>query len=57
MTYLTDGVHLYEIAAERVVQNYGLAGGVIRYVIIRNCVSEAVHKVDELQLAAYSEVR
>jgi hypothetical protein len=57
MTYLTDGIHLYEIAAERVVQNYGLAGGFIRYVVIRDCVSEAIHKIDELQLAALSAVR
>jgi hypothetical protein len=57
MTYLTDGVHLYEIAAERVVKNYGLAGGFIRYVVIRDCVSEAVCKIDELQLAALSAIR
>ena len=57
MTYLTDGVRLYEVAAERVVKNYGLTGGFIRYVIIRDCVSEAVHKIDELHLAALSEVR
>jgi hypothetical protein len=57
MTYLTDGIHLYEIAAERTVKNYGLVGGIIRYVIIRDCVSEAIYKVDELQLATLSEVR
>jgi len=57
MTYFTDGIHLYEIAAERIVKNYGLVGGIIRYIIIRDCVSEAVCKIDELQLAALSEVR
>jgi hypothetical protein len=57
MTYLTDGVHLYEIAAMRAVKNYGLVGGSIRYVIIRDCVSDATYKIDELQLAALSEVR
>jgi len=57
MTYLTDGIHLYEIAAERVTKNYGLTGGFIRYVVIRDCVSEAICKVDELHLAALSEVR
>jgi hypothetical protein len=56
MTYLTDGIHLYEIAAERVVQNYGLAGGLIRYVVIRDCASEAICKIDDLQLAALSAV-
>jgi hypothetical protein len=56
MTYLTDGTHLYEIAAQRTVQNYGLRRGPIRYVIIRDCVSEAVATIDELDLAALSEV-
>ncbi|MBV9416384.1 MAG: hypothetical protein JO363_15485 [Solirubrobacterales bacterium] len=57
MRYLTDGTHLYEIAAQRSVQNYGLLRGTIRYVIIRDCVSEATATIDELQLAALSEVR
>jgi hypothetical protein len=57
MRYLTDGIHLYEIAAQRTVQNYGLRRGTIRYVVIRDCVSEATATIDELQLAALSEVR
>jgi hypothetical protein len=57
MRYLTDGTHLYEIAAQRTVQNFGLTRGVIRYVIIRDCVSEATARIDELHLAALSEVR
>ena len=57
MTYLTDGVHLYEVAAQRTVQNFGLSRGVIRYTILRDCVTEATAAVDELQLAALSEVR
>ena len=56
MTYLTDGVHLYEIAAQRTVHNYGLRRGTISYTIIRDCVSEAVATVDDLYLAALSEV-
>ncbi len=56
MQYLTDGIHLYEIAARRTVQNYGRRGGTISYVTIRDCVSEAVANVDDLQLAALSEV-
>jgi hypothetical protein len=55
--YFTDGTHLYEIASQRAVQNHGLARGVIRYVILRDCVSEATAKVDDLQLAALSIVR
>jgi hypothetical protein len=39
------------------VQNFGLRRGVIRYVIIRDCVTEATATIDDLQLAALSEVR
>jgi len=35
MKYLTDGLHLYEIAAQRTVQNYGRRGGTISYTIDR----------------------
>jgi hypothetical protein len=56
-TYLTDGVHLYEIASQRTVQNYGLQRGTIRYVILRDCVTEAVAKMGELDLAALTEVQ
>jgi hypothetical protein len=54
--YLTDGVHLYEIAEQRTVQNFGLRRGTISYTIIRDVVSEAVARVDDLHLAALSEV-
>ena len=57
MNYVTDGTHLYEIAARSTVQNYGLARGVIRYYVLRDCVSEATTTIDDLQLAALSEVR
>jgi hypothetical protein len=57
MKYLTDGRNLYEIAAQRTVQNFGLRRGVIRYVIIRDCITEATATIDDLQLAALSEVR
>lgn len=57
MEYFTDGIHLYEIADQRTVQNYGLVRGTIRYVIIRDCVSEATATIDDLQLAALSVVR
>jgi hypothetical protein len=56
MKYLTDGIHLYEIADQRTVENYGLLRGTIRYVILRDCVSEAIAKVNELELVALSEV-
>jgi hypothetical protein len=56
LMYLTDGVHLYEIAAQRTVQNYGLRRGTIRYTILRDCVTEAMAKMGELELAALTEV-
>lgn len=57
MRYLTDGTHLYEIASQRTMQNYGRLRGAISYVIIRDCVTEATATVDDLHLAALSEVR
>ena len=56
MKYLTDGRHLYEVAEQRTFRNYGLRRGWIRYTIIRDCASEAVAKMSELDLAALSEV-
>jgi hypothetical protein len=56
MKYLTDGIRLYEIAAQRTVENYGLVRGTISYTIIRDCVSEAIATIDDLHLAALSEV-
>jgi hypothetical protein len=55
--YLTDGTHLYEIAAQRTVQNFGRTRGLIRYVIIRDCVTEAIATLDWLNLAALTVVR
>jgi hypothetical protein len=57
MRYLTDGIRLYEIAAQRTVTNYGLRGGTISYTVLRDVVSEEVATVDDLMLAALSEVR
>ncbi len=57
MRYLTDGIHLYEIADQRTVRNYGLRRGHISYTILRDCVTEAVASMGELDLAALSEVR
>jgi hypothetical protein len=56
MKYLTDGIRLYEIAAQRTVENYGLMKGKIRYVVLRDCVSEAVATMNELDVAALSAV-
>ena len=57
MRYLTDGTNLYEIATQRTVRNYGLRGGTISYTVLRDVVSEVVLTVDDLTLAALSEVR
>ncbi len=56
MKYLTDGMHLYEVASQRTVENYGLRRGTISYTVIRDCVTEAVGRIDDLTLAALSEV-
>jgi hypothetical protein len=56
MRYLTDGVRLYEVADQRTVQNYGLRRGTISYTIIRDCVSGDVARLDDLHLAALTEV-
>jgi hypothetical protein len=53
--YFTDGTHLFETVCT--VLAYRLGRGTIRYIILRDCVSEAFAKVDELQLAALSLVR
>lgn len=55
--YLTDGVRLYEVATRRTVQNYGLTRGVIRYTILRDCTTEEMASVDDLQLLALEPVR
>jgi hypothetical protein len=57
MEYLTDGVHLYEIAAQRVVENYGLLKGKIGYTVLRDCISETVATMTDLDLVALSEVQ
>jgi hypothetical protein len=57
VTYLSDGVHLFEVVAEQADQNYGLAGGWLRRTILRDVVSEREGVVDDLHLAALSEVR
>ena len=57
MNYLTDGTHLYEIVAQRTVQNFGRTRGVMSYVIIRDCVTESIATFDELNLAALTVVR
>jgi hypothetical protein len=57
MRYLTDGTHLYEIATQRTVRNFGLRGGTISYTVLREVVSGMLATVDDLHLAALSEVR
>ena len=47
MTYLTDGVHLYEV--EGTVTNYGLLGGM--FAIVRDCVTGAIRDMSELEQA------
>jgi len=56
--YLTDGVRLYEIADQRVDANFGKLGGTLSRTTLRDCCDEdRVWTVDDLTLAALSEVR
>ena len=57
VNYLTDGTHLYEIVARRTIQNFGRTRGLLRYIIIRDCVTESITTVDEVNLAALTVVR
>lgn len=57
MRYLTDGVHLYEVASECVVKNFGRTQGTISYTILRDVVSGSEARVDDLGLLALTEVR
>lgn len=54
--YLTDGKHLYEVASQRTVRNYGLAGGTISYTVLRDVVSEVEGRVDDMALLALEEL-
>jgi hypothetical protein len=47
MSYLTDGVHLYEKLGW--CQNFGLAGG--GWLTVRDCLTDAVRSMSELELA------
>jgi hypothetical protein len=47
MSYLTDGVHLYEQIGW--CQNFGLAGG--GWLTVRDCLTEVVRSMSELEVA------
>jgi hypothetical protein len=47
MSYLTDGVHLYEKLGW--CQNFGLAGG--GWLTVRDCLTDTVRSMCELELA------
>jgi hypothetical protein len=49
--YLTDGLNLYEVVAEGRVRNFGRAGGVLGYLLVRDCVTELQRRIGALELA------
>ena len=53
MSYLTDGVHLYEKLHS--CQNFGLAGGA--WLTVRDCLTGTVRALSELELALCEPVR
>src|SRR6202012_1957837 len=56
VTYITDGIHLYEILHCRSIRNYGLRGGGFVTLIVRDCVTEDPWWMSELEVAACSPV-
>lgn len=56
-SYFHDGRRLYELVSRHAVRNYGRAGGWITDTILRDCVTEETAAVDDLHLAALTEVR
>jgi len=47
MSYLTDGVHLYESVGW--CQNFGMVGG--GWLTVRDCLTGSVRAISELELA------
>jgi hypothetical protein len=47
VSYLTDGVHLYESLGW--CRNFGLAGG--GWLTVRDCATDAVRRLSDLELA------
>jgi hypothetical protein len=52
-----DAGCLYEVVSRRTVENYGLRRGVIRYVVVRDVVTEQARRVGPLELALLDPVR
>jgi hypothetical protein len=49
--YLTDGIRLYEVVVSRLVQNYGLQSGSVRYAIVRDCHTEEERAMSGIELS------
>ena len=55
-SYVTDGQCLYEIVAERVDRNYGLAGGTLRPVILGDLITGVTGSAGDLYMLALTPV-
>jgi hypothetical protein len=56
MSYLTDGLRLYEVVAEQADRNYGRLGGWIRKTLARDCASDEIRVMDDLEVATLRRV-
>jgi hypothetical protein len=56
MAYLCDGTRLLEVVDEAAVRNFGLAGGHLRYAVVRDCRTDEVFTLSGRALAACSIV-
>jgi hypothetical protein len=58
MSYVTDGIELYEVVAEEIVENFGRCRGQLRTTFIRRCRAPyEVRGLDDLTLACYEFVQ
>ena len=56
--FFTDSVHLFEVVSVQADTNFGKLGGTLSRTTLRDCCDEdRVWTVDDLTLAALSEVR
>lgn len=53
MTFLTDGFHLYEVEGQ--LRNFGCTGGA--FTIVRDCRTDRVREMSDLERAACTEIR
>jgi hypothetical protein len=51
MSYLSDGVNLYEVVYERDERNYGRAGGSLHVLVVRDVQTDVARRMGSLERA------